>query len=348
MENYMDMDMKLISDYRTDTEYFGMLDKLASATFGIALSEWNESGLLGSNYIPYSFIADGKIAANVSANIFTCEISGQTYQVVQLGTVMTDPAYRKLGLAGKLMRHVLSVYEKECLFIFLFANSSVLEFYPRFGFSRASQRKYVFRRTDLRLDLRPDRCPDPGRDLSPNLRPDLRTSFRPVYWENEADRKVIADIAGTRVPLSDSFGLIGDAPFRALFLSDQDNTGKLFYSEVLDAVAVMSREGKTLFVQDLFCRSGAQGKSRRAYMDRVLSSLPLTDAEQVECGFTMDSSFDNIAEDLLDDEADVLFMRSFHPLIMPGGQVIRPFDGTNEDRSEINLTGLQISHWDHT
>jgi len=168
-----------------------------------------------------------------------------------------------------------------------------------------------------------------------------------VYWENGADRKVITDIAETRVPLSDSFGLIGDAPFRALFLSDQENTGKLFYSEELDTVAVMSKEGQTLFVQDLFCRSGAQGKSRLGFMDRVLSSLPLTDIDRVECGFTMDTSYDNVAENLLDDDADVLFVRSFHPLIMPGGQVIRPFDRTNENWPEINLTSLQISHWDH-
>ena len=159
---------------------------------------------------------------------------------------------------------------------------------------------------------------------------------------------MITDIAETRVPLSDSFGLIGDAPFRALFLSDKENTGKLFYSEELDTVAVMSKEGQTLFVQDLFCRSGAQGKSRLGFMDRVLSSLPLTDIDLVECGFTMDTSYDNVAENLLDDDADVLFVRSFHPLIMPGGQVIRPFDRTNENWPEINLTGLQISHWDHT
>jgi len=338
MENYMDM--RLISDYRANNEYFDLLDKLASATFGIALSEWNESGLLGSNYIPYSFVADGRIAANVSANLFSCEIFGQTYQVVQLGTVMTDPAYRKLGLAGKLMRHVLSVYEKESLFIFLFANSSVLEFYPRFGFSRAPQRKYVFRRSEL--------CPDQRTDQDPDLSAELRTSFRPVYWENEADRKLISDIAGIRVPLSDSFGFIGDAPFRILFLSDKDNTGKLFYSEALDAVAVVSKEGKTLYIQDLFCRSGAQGKSRRAYMDRVLSSLPLADVDRIECGFTMDTSYDNVAENLLNDDADVLFVRSFHPLLMPGGKKIRPFDGANKNRPEINLTGLQISHWDHT
>ena len=326
------MDMRLISDCRTDKQYFDLLDKLASATFGIALSEWNESGLLGSNYIPYSFIADGKIAANVSANIFTCEISGQTYQVVQLGTVMTDPAYRKLGLAGKLMRHVLSVYEKDSLFIFLFANPSVLEFYPRFGFVRAKQSRYVFRSSDLRSE----------REL------DLRSSFRPVYWENEADRKLITDIAGTRVPLSDSFGLIGDAPFRALFLSDQENTGKLFYSEELDTVAVMSREGQTLYVQDLFCRSGTQGKSRRVYMDRVLSSLPLKDVDRVECGFTLDTSFNNTAENLVDEEADVLFVRSSSTLFMPGSQIVHPFAGAKENRPEIDLTGLQISHWDHT
>jgi ribosomal protein S18 acetylase RimI-like enzyme len=222
---------KLISGYNSDPLYFGMLDELAFATFEITLSKWKECGFIGPAYIPYSFAVDGKIAANVSANIFSCEIHGQVHQIVQLGTVMTDPAYRHLGLAGKLMQHVLSVYQEQSLFIFLFANQSVLEFYPRFGFSRALQRRYVFRTNELIPKTNPNMRSgskadaDSKADSNAGSNADLRSSFRPVFWENEMDRKVISEIAASRVPLSDSFGLIGDALFIS-FLHNINNSTK--------------------------------------------------------------------------------------------------------------------------
>ena len=32
----------------------------------------------------------------------------------------------------------------------------------------------------------------------------------------------------------------------------------------------------------------------------------------------------------------------------PGGQIVSPFDTANKNRPKMDLTGLQISHLDHT
>ena len=49
---------------------------------------------------------------------------------------MTDNNYRKMGLSRFLMNKVLKDWSNRCDFLYLFANDSVLEFYPKFGFER--------------------------------------------------------------------------------------------------------------------------------------------------------------------------------------------------------------------
>lgn len=323
----MVMEMILVSNYRKNQRLFSLLDVLGQQTFGIDLMKWRDDGLIGTNYIPYSYVSNGKIAANVSANLFACEIAGRTYQAVQFGTVMTDPSFRGHGLAGRLMNYVLSLYEKESLFVFLFANQNVHGFYPRFGFTHALQKKYVFRAADL------------GGSAD---------SFHPVSWQNEEERALMISIAGNRVPLSDSFGLSGDPWPRITYLTYGDTAGKLFLSETLGAVAYMQTDGRRLFINDIFCRAEAQGNNRRAYMDRLLAALPLHDVDQVECGFSLDTSFENISGDFFDSPDDALFIRSSAPVILPDGKRLSPYSPANENRPEINLTGLRFSNLDHT
>lgn len=43
---------------------------------------------------------------------------------------MTHPDYRNQGLAAKLLNHIIGKYEKEYDYIYLFANETVLDFYP--------------------------------------------------------------------------------------------------------------------------------------------------------------------------------------------------------------------------
>lgn len=52
---------------------------------------------------------------------------------------MTDPDYRGRGLSRWLIDRVLEDFEQQVDFIFLYANDSVLDFYPKLGFKRAPE-----------------------------------------------------------------------------------------------------------------------------------------------------------------------------------------------------------------
>lgn len=55
---------------------------------------------------------------------------------------MTHPDNRHLGLAAKLMKHIIEKYEKDYDFIYSFANDTVLEFYPKFDFGQVQESNY--------------------------------------------------------------------------------------------------------------------------------------------------------------------------------------------------------------
>ena len=64
-----------------------------------AFESWVTGGYFEGDYIPYSFMEEGKIIANVSANKMTFLQNGVERNYIQIGTVMTDEAYRRQGLA---------------------------------------------------------------------------------------------------------------------------------------------------------------------------------------------------------------------------------------------------------
>lgn len=80
--------------------------------------------------------------ANVSVNIMDFVILGEEKRYVQIGTVMTDENYRNQGLSRTLIKKILKEWENKCQGIYLYANNSVLNFYPKFGFSVCSEYQY--------------------------------------------------------------------------------------------------------------------------------------------------------------------------------------------------------------
>lgn len=55
---------------------------------------------------------------------------------------MTDCEYRNKGISRKLMDKVLQDWKDKCDAIYLYANDSVLDFYPKFGFIKAKEYQY--------------------------------------------------------------------------------------------------------------------------------------------------------------------------------------------------------------
>ena len=68
--------------------------------------------------------------------------SGPRKRPHPLGTVMTDEAYRRQGLAKKLMDHVVNQYKDSCDGFYLFANLYAVDFYDKCGFSREMEYHY--------------------------------------------------------------------------------------------------------------------------------------------------------------------------------------------------------------
>lgn len=110
---------ELVSDYRHDNELKESFNQLAIKTFDLDFSDWYKRGYWDEKYIPYSFVHHGKVISNASVYLLSLVIDGETYRAVQIGTVMTDQAYRNKGLATKLMQHIMDAYEHDSDLIFL-------------------------------------------------------------------------------------------------------------------------------------------------------------------------------------------------------------------------------------
>ena len=62
---------------------------------------------------------------------------------IQIGAVGTIPEYQNRGLSRYLMEYVIDKYDPVSDIIFLFANETVLDFYPKFGFK--PHQEFIFK-----------------------------------------------------------------------------------------------------------------------------------------------------------------------------------------------------------
>lgn len=84
--------MELIFDYMENDMLRHKLNALTQKTYGFDFEDWMAGGYFEGDYIPYSFMQDGKILANVSANRMHFIQNGVPKYYIQLGTVTTDEA----------------------------------------------------------------------------------------------------------------------------------------------------------------------------------------------------------------------------------------------------------------
>lgn len=133
---------KLIRQCRDNESLRQSFNRLAERTFGLSFETWHQMGYWSDCYIPYSFVYDGEIIANVSVNRMMHWWDGRMRPLIQLGTVMTDESFRRQGLIRSLMEEIERDFQGKAEGVYLFANDSVLDFYPKFGFRRAEEYCY--------------------------------------------------------------------------------------------------------------------------------------------------------------------------------------------------------------
>ena len=54
---------QIVKGYRNDDALRGSFDRLARRTFDLAFEDWYQNGFWGDDYIPYSVVIDGAVAA---------------------------------------------------------------------------------------------------------------------------------------------------------------------------------------------------------------------------------------------------------------------------------------------
>ena len=120
--------MEFVKHYMADDSLRAALNALTRQTFGFDFEKWYAGGGWEGDYLPYSLMDGGKMIANVSANRMRFCQNGQERRYIQIGTVMTDKAYRRRGLAAQLMRAAMDDLRGECDGFYLFGNLSALGF----------------------------------------------------------------------------------------------------------------------------------------------------------------------------------------------------------------------------
>ena len=134
---------RIVKGYCADDALRRSFDALAQRTFGLTFEDWYQNGFWGDDYVPYSVVVDGAVAANVSVNRTDFVLDGEKKRFIQLGTVMTDERYRGRGMIRRLMAEVEHDCAGKADGVYLFANDTVLDFYPKFGFCRAAEVRYA-------------------------------------------------------------------------------------------------------------------------------------------------------------------------------------------------------------
>lgn len=271
-------------DYKFRDEYRASFNELAKLVFGIEFEAWYQKGAWDDRYICHSIARDNRIVANVSVSKMAIVINGESKRALQIGTVMTHPDYRGKGLSKRLMAYVLETYEEECDLFFLFANGSVLDFYPKFGFAALPEHRFTLSLPESGLPI----------DDTPKLEK-LEVS-KQEHWDF-IQRKLRSS-----TPVSNRFGIENNA---GIFLFYALNVYRdcLYYSRPDEAVIVFEHEGDVLHLYDVV-------SDEQADLEGLVSRLATKRTREVRFHFTPDRLIGKASAEPFGEYEDVLFVRS--------------------------------------
>lgn len=226
------MKYELVKQVRDDDILRQSFIDLAVETFDLSFEKWYQAGFWSDDYIPYCLVDGDKVIVNVSVNRMKMVLDGQVKNYLQLGTVMTAKEYRKQGLARYLLENVLNDFAGQNDGIYLFANETVLDFYPKFGFQAAEQYQASLPITPKSGD------------------------FRKLDMDQPTDRELVKQMYQLGNPYSklsfiDNYGLL-------MFYCDNFMRDCLYYSAKRGVVIVAIQNKNNLECLDIFGQRNTQ------------------------------------------------------------------------------------------
>jgi len=243
--------MEITVSKKNDHTYEVLFDDLIKEVFGFSFDTWLERKLWDDRYESYSIIKDGLMLANLCIFKADMIVKGQRFPAIQLGAVCTRKSSRGKGLSRLLMEHALSLYTDTPAF--LFANDSVVDFYPRFGFRQEQTYKpTIVTAINNYVQAMP---------LSPD-----DVSFQDVL-KNRASHSTVFDCLN-----ADSIQMFH-------YLKDYEDA--IYKLPKCGAIIVAHQADAHLFIADVIAK-------KPVTFEQIKSELPFTGVEMIEFGFCPD------------------------------------------------------------
>ncbi|MCT3990420.1 GNAT family N-acetyltransferase [Elizabethkingia anophelis] len=219
--------------YHEDEVLRKEFNRLTQEVWKFDFENYYQLGLWNDNCIIYSLFDKKRIVSHVTVSLFYTEIRGEKEKILQFGTVMTDPEYRNRGLSRFLMEQVIKDFGEKTDGMLLFANKSVLDFYPKFGFQAAKEyqafKNIISENLTSSLEIR---------KLDMNRREDIELLTRRI--ENS--------IPNTQLVLQNSAVSLLYCYAYPKF----GYTNSVYYIENLDTAVVASVEANVLEITEIF------------------------------------------------------------------------------------------------
>lgn len=268
---------RLVVDYKDDNQLRKSFNSLTQETYGFDFEDWYHNGYWEDRYIPYSLVDGPNVVSNVSVNVIDFMVADVKRTYLQIGTVMTQEGYRNQGLNRILMNKVLEDWRDKVDLIYLFANDTVLDFYPKFGFTQVNEYQY-----SMKIGPEHKYLPDFMKlNMSQKENQDL-------LWEMVNQSHHFADIT-----------MINNAAL-IMFYCTSFMSQDVYYLKKYDAIVVADFNDDVLFLNDIFC-------AKEISLDEIISLLINKEVKKVVLGFTPKDKV-QFDEELLKQEGTTLFI----------------------------------------
>lgn len=220
-----------ITNYKNDERLRNDLHILTRKIWGFDFEKWYKSGYWGDNCLLYSLSDGHKIVSHITVTVIDFIVLGKKKKFLQLGTVTTDEEYRKQGLNKFLLEKVLHEWKDKCDLIYLFANDSVLNYYPLFGFVPVNE--YI---ATKKIESTKNAY-----------------NVRKLDINNQFDHELLYKKAKNAIPLF-NISMVDNAGQIMLYCNYFDKFSfkeKLYYIESLDTIIVAEYIGSDLILYDI-------------------------------------------------------------------------------------------------
>ena len=244
--------MKIEMQNQNAPFYEALFNDLMCESFGFSFEPWHKLGLWDERYESYSIIKNGAMLANVCILAADLLVGGNKLKALQLGAVATRRDYRGHGYSRMIIEHIIAKYPDTPMF--LFANKSVPDFYPRFGFERTQEHKQVL---SVAINNKHEAV-----KLSPG---DSRLTDL-IY--NRAVFSNILDCTNTQSV--------------HIFHQIMDYSDDMYFLPERNAVVIAKQKGNKLLIADIITE-------KQFTFDELAAFLPFSGVSEVEFGFSADS-----------------------------------------------------------